>query len=386
MRDLTGKERLLRTLRGEPIDRVPVSPRVFPNVVYEYHNSSDVDYLEGSIEYARHFAFDIMEWTCTAPWDDFKLDGPNWQPVVRKETSGKTTHEIVTVKTPRGELRQVHSTTQTGRWESEAALTEFPIKSERELDLFVEYQPPVPAVDTSLIARAKELIGDDGIVTPCAPGPFNILARRYRKLDDLLLDIQLRPDFYRRMMEYFLQRIERYAEQVIAAGPPMVDIGANVANGRLVGADFWAEHMLPYENRLADYFQDRGVAALFHQCGYAAGHLHVYPRLHHRAWGYLAPAPHGDVVLEEAIAKLPRTMILWGHLDQIDFLRKATPLEVERRVRQILETVKPRGNFILGTTDYLEVNTPPDNIRALVDAAHKYGRYDDWRDDSSSQE
>ena len=36
---------------------------------------------------------------------------------------------------------------------------------------------------------------------------------------------------------------------------------------------------------------------------------------------------------------------------------------------------KERGNFILGTSDYLEINTPPENLRAFVEAGHKYGRY-----------
>ena len=73
--------------------------------------------------------------------------------------------------------------------------------------------------------------------------------------------------------------------------------------------------------------------------------------------------------------RLPESTILWGNIDQIEFLRKSSPVEVERRVREVIETVKPRGNFILGTSDYLETNTPYDNIQALVDAGREYGAY-----------
>ena len=144
---------------------------------------------------------------------------------------------------------------------------------------------------------------------------------------------------------------------------------------RLRGHENDAKVELQGSQLLVDFVQAQGVLGSLHNCGYARRHLDVYPQLHHRGWGYLAPPPHGDVVLEEALEKLPPDMILWGNLDQIDFLRQASPNDVEERVRQVIETVKPRGNFILGTSDYLEVDTPYENLRAFADAGHKYGRY-----------
>jgi uroporphyrinogen-III decarboxylase len=271
-------------------------------------------------------------------------------------------------------LRRVSAATPTGQWEEEAAITEFPIKTERDFELMAEFQPTAQ-LDTSCITRAAELIGDDGIVNPSVSGPFNVLAGSYRRLDAVLMDLIANPSFYHRMMEHFMNRHMGYVQEVIDAGPPLLDIGANMANGKVVSAAMWESEILPYENRFVDFIQDQGVAGLLHNCGHADGHLDIYPKLHHRGWGYLAPPPYGDVILEKALEKLPQSMILWGNIDQIDFLRQATPKEVGERVRQVIETVKPRGNFILGTTDLLEVNTPPENIHALVEAGHKYGRY-----------
>ena len=107
MDELTGKVRLLRLQRAEPSDRVPVSPRVLPNYALESDGATGENYVAGSPEFARHFGCDIMDWTCTVPWNTVKLNGPNWEPTVRTEVSGKITHEIVTVAAPqRG----------TGRW------------------------------------------------------------------------------------------------------------------------------------------------------------------------------------------------------------------------------------------------------------------------------
>lgn len=382
MAEITAKQRYLDMFAGKKIDRIPVCPRVFENVVFEHVGTKDIEdcYMERMIDYYRHYGFDIIDWNCTPrphfDMVDFVLEGPGWKPETTTEEKGKTVREIQTVTTPKGQLRRTKSTTVISEWETESALIEYPIKSEKDFDLIAEFMPPPYELDVTSIKQANEFIGEDGLATPAFHSPFNLLGYCYRTLDNLLMDVSVNPDFYHRMMEYSLDRIKNYTQQVINADVLMMDIATNMANGIVVSPNFLVEHILPYENRLADFIQDQGVACLYHNCGHAAKHLDVYDKLHHKLWGYLAPKPHGDVILEEAIAKVPKEMILWGHVDQIDFLRQATPAQIEERVKYICETIKPRGNYILGTTDYLEINTPPENIRAFVEAGLKYGSYE----------
>jgi hypothetical protein len=56
-------------------------------------------------------------------------------------------------------------------------------------------------------------------------------------------------------------------------------------------------------------------------------------------------------------------------------MRQASPDEVYARVRDLLAVVKPRGNWILSTTDFFFDNTPYENIRAFSQAGHDFGRY-----------
>jgi hypothetical protein len=56
---------------------------------------------------------------------------------------------------------------------------------------------------------------------------------------------------------------------------------------------------------------------------------------------------------------------LMGGIDQIEFLRKATPAEVQQRVCQMVRMVAEHGRFILGTSDYVNENTPVENLRAM---------------------
>lgn len=382
MKELNARERYLRLFRGEPIDRIPVCPRVFENVVKEHFQTNDIEerYEELIFEYYKIFGFDIIDWNCTPrphfELQEFSREGPGWKPRISEERQGNTTRRITDIETPEGKLRQVTAVTPISEWEKEEAIVEYPIKTAADFDLFEEFMPPPFTIDLSSIHTMKELIGDLGIVSPSIHGPFNILAYCYRRADDLFLDPLTDPDLFHRMMNFFQDRIIEYMRQTMEAKPDMIDIGTNVANSRAVSPEFLVEHILPYENRLAEFIQGYGIPALYHNCGFAANHLQIYDQLTHKMWGYLAPAPHGDVVLEEVLDTVPQSLILWGHIDQIDYLRKATPAEIEGRVKYICELMKPRGNYILGTTDYLEIDTPRENIRALVEAGHKYGRFD----------
>ena len=68
-------------------------------------------------------------------------------------------------------------------------------------------------------------------------------------------------------------------------------------------------------------------------------------------------------------------MALRGNVDQVEFIRKATPKEVRERVRDLLLKVKPRGNWILSTTDFFFDGTPYENIQAFAEAGREYGEY-----------
>jgi len=51
-----------------------------------------------------------------------------------------------------------------------------------------------------------------------------------------------------------------------------------------------------------------------------------------------------------------------------------TPAEVEKECRRIMEIMAPGGGFIMGTA-CLDWKTPEENIRTLIDASKKYGKY-----------
>ena len=113
---------------------------------------------------------------------------------------------------------------------------------------------------------------------------------------------------------------------------------------------------------------------LYHNCGYARGLLPLYPGLGLRAYESLTPAPYGDTVLEDAVRAFGRGTTLLGGIDQLDLLRTGTIADIRDATKKVLDTVRGRCSFILGTTDYFNENTPREKILALAEAGHRYGR------------
>ncbi len=87
----------------------------------------------------------------------------------------------------------------------------------------------------------------------------------------------------------------------------------------------------------------------------------------------LAQPPEGDANLGVAKSKLGSHMVLSGGIDQKEFLLNASAAEVEQKVAETLEVMKPGGGYILSTVDYLAEGTPLENVQAFVDAGIKYG-------------
>jgi len=373
MSTLSGRELLLRTLFQQPVDCIPVSPFIHVNYVKEFFGDPDVDAVARTPEVYRHFGFQVMHRNCTPIYEAFGTAGPGWDVGVTKSAEGRDETKTTVIHTPKGALRCVEALRWTYEYDAEASPIEYMIKGEPDLDLMMAYQPRPRPADVSDIARAADAVGDDGITAPWIQGAFNLAAYYYRRVDDLLSDALLNPAFYHRLMGYALDRYMAFLEQVIVAKPDVLSMGGNIANGKMVGAGFFREYIWPYEKRLIDFIQGRGVPVLYHNCGYARRLLPLYPSLGMRAYESLTPRPYGDTVLADAVAIFGHGTTLLGNIDQLDLVRKGTPEQIAAQVKQVVETVRERAHFILATTDYFNENTPHENIHALADAGRRFG-------------
>lgn len=371
---MTGRERLLSVFRHQPVDRIPVVPFIHANFVKEFYGDSDIDVLEKTVDVYEHFGFDIIHRNCSPVYDSVGPAADGWQVERLVEVDGRDEITRTVVHTPKGDLTEVFRLVWVTEYDAEAAPVEYLIKSEEDFRLLIEFQPRACDVDASSIGVARRLLGDKGITAPWAQGVFNFITIFYRSLEQAVMDALINPEFYRRMMEYSVERNTRVCAQYIDAGADVISYAGNAASGKMVSEAFFREHILPYEKQLIDSIQNRGVHVLYHNCGYAKGLFGAYRGLGMHAYESLTPPPYGDTLLGEAVERIGPGIVLSGGLDQIEFLKTASPDEVTAKVRSILDQVKDRGSFILAASDYLGEQTPYENLMAFAEAGREHGR------------
>jgi len=373
MSSVSDRERLLRVFHQQEVDRIPVSPFIHVNYVKEFFGRHDVDWVVKTPEVYHHFGFDLIHRNCSIVYNPFGLESKNWKLEVTREQDGRDETTATVIQTPQGKLRCRDALRWVYEFDAEVSPLEYPVKSESDFELFRFFQPELEEVDVSDIERAIDSVANTGVIAPWIQGAFNLVAFYYRKLDDLLVDAILEPQFYKSMMDYFIGRYKGFIQILIDAGVDILSYGANVANGKLVSADFFQNQIWPYEKNLIEFIQEQGVSVLFHNCGYARTLIPLYSTLGLRAYESLTPPPYGDTVLEGAVENFGLNTTLAGGIDQLDLLRKGSTQEIDDVVKKVLDTVRGKSHFILGTTDYFNENTPKDKIQALADSGRRYG-------------
>lgn len=380
---MTGRERLLCTLAGEIPDRVPVSFFVQEEYLsWFYPQRERVSRLQEAVDCARHYSFDVTTrqleyvrpyWTkqSTTSWD---INEKTW-------TRSGVYYRQTTIDTPGGCLKQLEEAPYDPRTISGISFhtREYFLKTPEDFELFRKYMPKYPEgilEERKAAARhARGVIGDSGISAPWGAGGVYNAVSTCRDIQELMMDPFLRPDFYQELMVFFTSWIAKDYEFLLETEHDAVGMQGNIANGSLLGLDFFNEHVLPYETQIIDLIRQGGKFSIYHNCGDARNLYPAYKQLGMDVWETISPAPMGDNDLAEAKMCFGDQLVLSGNLDQVSFLKTAEKTEIEAKVHEMMEIGKPGGHYIFSASDFLERGTPEDNIYWAVEAARECGRY-----------
>jgi uroporphyrinogen-III decarboxylase len=66
--------------------------------------------------------------------------------------------------------------------------------------------------------------------------------------------------------------------------------------------------------------------------------------------------------------KFGKQLCFWGSIDEQHTLPFGTPADVREEVAQRLRTIGKGGGLIIGPTHHVQLDTPVENVRALVEA------------------
>jgi uroporphyrinogen decarboxylase len=143
--------------------------------------------------------------------------------------------------------------------------------------------------------------------------------------------------------------------------------------GEFIRPELWAEMIKPHYARLCDWIhRNTGWKTFLHCCGSI---YHLIPHMIEAGVDILNPVQTSAANMEPE--RLQREfggkIVFWGGgCDTQRVLAAATPEEITEHVRERLAIFKP-GGYVFTQVHNIQPNVPPENIIAMLDAAHQYG-------------
>ena len=224
-------------------------------------------------------------------------------------------------------------------------------------------------VATRIVSRE---IGEQAyLLSRADQGPFS-LASMLLGLEKFLLalsDPKEHPKLHA-LLAFALETVYRYAVAQAEQGARMTSIGESLSGPDVTSPRMYREFEWGYACRLVERLKQKSIPLAYHICGNAT-----------RIVGDMVAT--GSAVLElDYKCDLPKikeaargkTTIL-GVIDPSSVLALGTPELVAAKVQEELSILAEGGGLILGPGCALPPATPFENVHALVEAAHRYGRY-----------
>lgn len=202
---------------------------------------------------------------------------------------------------------------------------------------------------------------------------------RVMGVEDMLVNLAMED-------EATLSYVDRYVDMQVGMLERMLDSFGEDVDVVWIGEDLGTQHtpmismdmyrrtIKPRHQRYIDLAKAYGKKVLIHTCGASS-------------WAYEEFIEMGidavDTLQPEATNMSPRHLVdhFGGRLAFRGCISTAGPLaygteaDTEKVVRDTLEVMMPTHSYILAPTHSIQDNTPVENIVAMYNAAHRYGRY-----------
>jgi len=195
-------------------------------------------------------------------------------------------------------------------------------------------------------------------------GPFRHVSM-LRGSENIMRDMFKRKEELRELCELALNSLIVYSVAVISAGADIILISDPTSSGDAISKKQWEEWGLPYTTRLVKMVKRSGVKTILHICGNTMDRLESLAQT-----GVACLSLDEAVDFEEARKRLGPHFCLMGNVST-NLMAMGNSKEVEGKTREVIEKAGKDGSLIVSGGCLLADVCPPENIRAMVNAARK---------------
>jgi len=386
---MTSRERLLGAIRGEPIDRVPISTyELVPcnPLAWENHEPS----YRRLMDYAREHTDCMVMWNPPrarrverpeAAGDDTFTDtgdltGDASDTDVKTWREGSSTFTRTVIHTPKGDLTKVERRDDNlyTVWTLEHLC-----KDLDDVDRFMSIPYDFHGFDYSGLDEIRQATGEAGVILPSLVDPTAAVGTLMDP-HEFLVSIVTEEKAFMRYVEMMHERLLIELRDLLEhnAGDLYRLCGPELATPPFLPLEAFRKWMTPFCKEMVDLVHEHGAYARIHCHGRIADILDELVKIGADALDPVEAPPSGDIELADVKRAIGDRICLMGNLQPRDM--ETLPVErVEEIVRDTMRAGKPGGRYvIMPTAAPLGVPLPPraeENYLRFIDVALEEGRY-----------
>ncbi len=210
---------------------------------------------------------------------------------------------------------------------------------------------------------AAENITDKPVLSGCI-GPFSLAGRLY-DMSEIMLAIYLEPDTVNALLQKCTRFLIRYCQALKDTGTSGVII-AEPAAGLLRNEDCLM-YSTEFVKQIVDAVQDDGFIVVLHNCGNTGNCTDAMVKSGAKALHF-----GNKIDMVKALQDCPSDIIVMGNIDPVSILKQASPEEVYKETRELLDSTGDCENFILSSGCDVPPFVPHENIIAFFEALNEY--------------
>jgi len=354
---MTGRDRILKTLKGERVDRVPIwlgrafsNDHGFNDFTEEFKNR-DKKFIElrshyyGRCEIFRQYSMPRCNRLLVTP--------PEYIHLTEKNQSKDHVNMHFEISTPKGRLTYIDQEQKniSTRWR-----LEYPVKNKRDIEKLLAIDFKVPSLVFDDYYELEKELGDKGVIVIRVESPM-VTVSSTMPFQDFLMYIATDFEMIKELTEVAFKRIKQLLKRALkkGIGPIFRIMGCEQATPPMNSPEIYNELVYPYEKKLIEMIHEAGMYASVHCHGRVRALL---PKLLEMEVDMLDPVeapPSGDIDFLEAKRLVNGKMTLAGNI-QFDDLEKKSQSEIAGQIKNL---------FADGRKDHVIINITSSPITSI---------------------
>lgn len=200
-----------------------------------------------------------------------------------------------------------------------------------------------------------------------------------RGIQQAFVDLAMNPKIVEAMRDHIVSYFIAYNHKVFDAAGGEIDIfmmGDDIGGqtGPLLSLSMWRKYFKEGFKTYIDIAHQYGIPVMYHTCGdvrlfipdFIECGLDILQSLQPRA---------SNMDIKKLKQEFGKDIAFQGGMDIQHVLPLGKPEDVKAMAKYALDSAKQDGGYIICTAHNIQIDTPIENVVALFEAYHEYGKY-----------